>query len=196
MNVNSVASVLTKQDPQGLTNESTPGRSHECKQCGKCFSSAGDLKKPKRVHTRENPYECKQCGRWFSQTGHLRTHKRIHTGEKPYECKQCGKWFSQGRDLRKHEKRHAQKRSYKRKGNESSFKRIFCKRKRGGSRSLNINTGLADNPLTQSETGQSGMVDLQSAIIEKHSCWICQEEMDTEALLLQHYENHMRHACT
>ena len=27
MNVNSVASVLTKQDPQGLTNESTPGRS-------------------------------------------------------------------------------------------------------------------------------------------------------------------------
>ena len=99
-------------------------------------------------------------------------------------------------DLRKHEKRHAQKRSYKRKGNESSFKRIFCKRKRGGSRSLNINTGLADNPLTQSETGQSGMVDLQSAIIEKHSCWICQEEMDTEALLLQHYENHMRHACT
>ena len=174
----------------------TGERPCECKQCGKRFCRAENLRRHKRIHTGEKPYECKQCGKRFNQAGPLRTHKRVHTGEKPYECKQCGKWFSQGRDLRKHEKRHAQKRSYKRKGNESSFKRIFCKRKRGGSRSLNINTGLADNPLTQSETGQSGMVDLQSAIIEKHSCWICQEEMDTEALLLQHYENHMRHACT
>ena len=31
----------------------------------------------------------------------------------------------------------------------------------------------------------------QSAIIEKHNCWICQEEMSSEALLLQHYKNHM-----
>ena len=37
------------------------------------------------------------------------------------------------------------------------------------------------------------MEDQQSDITEKHSCWICQEEMSSEALLLQHYENHMRH---
>jgi len=31
----------------------------------------------------------------------------------------------------------------------------------------------------------------QSATTEKHSCWICQEEMSSETILLQHYENHM-----
>ena len=33
---------------------------------------------------------------------------------------------------------------------------------------------------------------LRSAVIEKHSCWICQEEISSEVRLLQHYENHMR----
>ena len=33
------------------------------------------------------------------------------------------------------------------------------------------------------------------AMTEKHSCWICREKMSSEALLLQHYENHMKYAC-
>ena len=37
----------------------------------------------------------------------------------------------------------------------------------------------------------SDVAEPESVIIEKHSCWICQEEMSSEALLLQHYEHHM-----
>ena len=46
--------------------------------------------------------------------------------------------------------------------------------------------------LSQIETGNSGMEVKQSVITKKHSCWVCQEEMGSEALL-QHYENHMSH---
>ena len=53
---------------------------------------------------------------------------------------------------------------------------------------------LLTNP-TQRGTGKNGVTDARLVIIEKHSCWICQEEMSSEALLLQHYENHMTHVC-
>ena len=36
---------------------------------------------------------------------------------------------------------------------------------------------------------------MHSVITEKHSCWICREEMSSEALLLQHYENQGTHVC-
>ena len=32
--------------------------------------------------------------------------------------------------------------------------------------------------------------DQKLDIIERYSCWICQEEMSSESFLLQHYENH------
>ena len=53
-------------------------------------------------------------------------------------------------------------------------------------------TQSANIALVQKESGNNSMEGLQSVIFEKHSCWICQEEMSSEALLLQHYENHMR----
>ena len=59
------------------------------------------------------------------------------------------------------------------------FKRVLRDRKRARS---NIRAGLTNSTLSQRETRNS----------EKHSCWICQEEMRSESLLLQHYENHMR----
>ena len=71
-----------------------------------------------------------------------------------------------------------------------------CKRRRTGGRIVDFGgTGFTNNLRTHRETGNSGVADPQSVITEKHSCWICQEEMSSEALLLQHYEHHMTYVC-
>ena len=91
---------------------------------------------------------------------------------------------------------HTQERSPKfSQKNKCLSKRLeSCKRKRAGSENVDVRgTGFTENQQTQRETGNTGVTDARSVIIEKHSCWICQEEMSSEALLLQHYENHMTH---
>ena len=57
------------------------------KLCGKYSDGVECLRNDERDRTEKKSHECKQCGRCFTQAGHLRTHERVHTGEKPYECK-------------------------------------------------------------------------------------------------------------
>jgi len=60
-------------------------------------------------------------------------------------------------------------------------------------RSSPVNNGAEEDSPDNISTPTSGFQGPQSGHAEKHICWICQEEMSSEALLLEHYENHMKY---
>ena len=55
------------------------------------------------------------------------------------------------------------------------------------------NTDTANSNVDDIIALTSTLQDPQPCHVDKHSCWICQEDFNSEALLLEHYETHMRH---
>ena len=75
-----------------------------CGNCGKKFSSRGNLDKHDRaVHLKIKAFSCGICGKEFIRNAHLNEHNRnIHLKIKSFSCGECGKKFSKRGNLDKH----------------------------------------------------------------------------------------------
>ncbi len=120
---------------------------------------------------------CKQCGQCFNQPGSLQRHRIVHTGVKSLTYKQSAKDFSQADTLLHHESLQA----------------------RGKSEQLEAQKLTHCRPVSVSESDGNSLTDTSSLQVpsqtdqdETYSCWICQEELSCHALLVEHYDNHMK----
>ncbi|XP_078251660.1 histone-lysine N-methyltransferase PRDM9-like, partial [Rhinoraja longicauda] len=142
-------------------------RQHECAECGKCFTRAGNLHEHQLTHTREWPYTCSVCGKGFAWAGHLHRHQRTHTGERPYTCSVCGKGFAHSGDLHRHQRTHT---------GERPFTCSVCGKSFVNSGHLHRHqrTHTGERPYTCSDCGKSFFyLSQQKAHTCRETCPVC-----------------------
>lgn len=60
---------------------------YQCKECGKCLTTAGILKTHMLLHDDARPYQCDQCGKTFKIKAQYKTHiQYAHTDQKRFKC--------------------------------------------------------------------------------------------------------------
>ncbi|CAG9859203.1 unnamed protein product [Phyllotreta striolata] len=78
-------------------------RKHDCKKCGKQFSSKSSLNRHILiVHEETKRFRCEICDEKFTVKNSLKYHMNIHTDTKPYKCNLCSRAFRQPAPLIRH----------------------------------------------------------------------------------------------
>ncbi|NXC89139.1 ZN783 protein, partial [Cercotrichas coryphoeus] len=117
---------VKEEEPELLTEESTPSPGSEIQKCPKNELVKGKSKKKpnrcemsnlllgngRRGYVREWSHPCTECGKRFRLKINLIIHQRSHAKEGPYECPVCEIGFSTKRHLDLHRSIHVKDRAF------------------------------------------------------------------------------------
>ena len=110
------------------THQQEQGKLYQCKECDKCFTDSGNLKRHSKTHVRKKSFQCKEeeqrllVGKGntkklnrMQNTGIKLTHgqKVGDSDNKPYKCKYCGKSYNYPSELKRHEPVHTRQPNFK-----------------------------------------------------------------------------------
>jgi len=165
---------------------------HECKECGKTFSSQHQYTLHKRIHNNVRPYLCDVCGKRFIQASHLQAHQRTHTNERPFICEVCGKSFVQSSGLKTHLRSHSQERPYECTVCGKTFTQ-------SGNLKMHVRTHTAEKPYACDQCDKSFAIssNLTQHIKSKHteersfSCDVCGRAFHRRSNMVAHQQTHL-----